>query len=456
MASAPFAIIHPEPEVAKQITQWVGQAGYTAQVILDCNTGTALFEEGQVGLIIADDNGSIYRMLKTKRLSIPVILLAGQPTVDKAVEAIKMGAADYLSFPPEKNLLLSAVAKAMALQKQESEEARINKKDAQHHFITKSTRMRQLLEVAERVASSSATVLIEGESGTGKELLARHIHMCSDRSNKSFVAMNCAALPESLAESELFGYDKGAFTGASKTRPGKFEQAHQGTLLLDEISEMPLALQAKLLRVLQEKEVDHLGGGKPIKVNVRCIATCNQNLSQMVQAGTFRQDLYYRLRVIPLRIPPLRDRKDDIPHLLEYFLKKYHMDKREKSPRFDDTCMAYLQQWHWPGNVRELENTVQRAVLINQGPTIIKSSLLLDKEMGVTENTTTDSLVGMTVKDLEKKLIGQTLSHLNQNRTHAAKMLGISIRTLRNKLREYQEKNNAPNESIQGNESLAR
>lgn len=461
MAKFPFAIIHSNPEVAKRIARWLDQAGYTTQKYADWTSVSAYLEQKQFRLIIADERApyhgghTFYELMKSTGFTIPMILLADHATVQKAVEAIKMGVSDYLSLPTDKDLLLSSIAKALCLQDHDSKQVGIIK-DEQHAFITASNNMRHLIEVAERVAPSPATVLIEGESGTGKELLARHIHSCSDRNRYPFVAMNCAALPENLAESELFGYDKGAFTGASKTRSGKFEQANQGTLLLDEISEMPLALQAKLLRVLQEKEVDHLGGGKPIKIDVRCIATSNQNLAQMVQAGAFRQDLYYRLRVIPLRIPPLRERKDDIPYLLAHFLKKYHSNNGEKTSEFDEACMDYMHQWHWPGNVRELENTVERALLINQGPIIKKTSLLLDKEMGAIDNQGVDSLVGMTVKDLEKKLIGQTLSHLNHNRTHAAKMLGISIRTLRNKLREYQEKNNDSNASMQGNDSPAR
>lgn len=305
-------------------------------------------------------------------------------------------------------------------------------------IVSRSEALLQVLALARRIADSTATVLIQGESGTGKELLARYIHHHSGRRAQTFLAMNCAALPEQLAESELFGYEKGAFTGANQLRMGKFELAHQGTLLLDEISEMPLALQVKLLRVLQEKEIDHIGGRHPIAVDVRIIASTNRDLKQMVLDSAFREDLYYRLRVIPLIIPPLRERKEDIPLLADYFIKKYCPAIRKPTPQFDPIAMEQILAWQWPGNVRELENTVQRSVLISDGPFIGPECLMLEQDMtckGVMEKS---ALVGMTVKELEHRLIGQTLKHVNNNRTYAAKMLGISIRTLRNKLREYQ------------------
>jgi len=323
-------------------------------------------------------------------------------------------------------------------------------KKEQCSILTSSQVMLDVLSMARRVSDSSATVLIQGESGTGKELLARYIHRQSGRCSHPFVAMNCAALPEQLAESELFGFEKGAFTGAAQTRMGKFELAHQGTLLLDEISEMPLTLQAKLLRVLQEKEVDPIGGRQPIAVDVRVIATTNRDLREMVLNTEFRQDLYYRLRVIPITIPPLRDRKEDIPLLTELFMHKFCSPNRKPMPRFDAQALEQMVDYEWPGNVRELENTVERALLISQGPLIGPEFLLLDRDMpspGIMEKS---NLVGMTVKEMEQKLIGQTLRHVNDNRTYAAKMLGISIRTLRNKLKEYLELEDSMVQSTEG------
>lgn len=306
-------------------------------------------------------------------------------------------------------------------------------------LIGESDKMKHLLTMARRMAASNATVLIQGESGCGKELLARYVHRHSERRRQPFVALNCAALPEHLIESELFGYKLGAFTGAHKNRRGKFELADKGTLLLDEIGEMQLSLQAKLLRVLQEKEIDPIGGGMPVSIDVRCIATTNRDLKQMVSEGTFREDLYYRLCVMPLRIPALRERPEDIPELADFFIKKFCPDDRRPIPQFDREAMAKMSHWPWPGNVRELENAVQRGLLLSDTPVIDAKALLLEEESDVDIATHSSQLVGMTVKDLERKLIGQTLLHVNQNRTHAAKMLGISIRTLRNKLREYQE-----------------
>jgi DNA-binding NtrC family response regulator len=369
---------------------------------------------------------------------IPVIVFSDQIDVRKAVEAVQKGAFDYFTKDSDTQAIQTSLARAVKLTvKNGRAEKGTPGSDKHSAIISRSDQMANLMTIAERVAKSNATVLVEGESGTGKELLARFIHQRSDRSDKPFIAMNCAALPDNLAESELFGYDKGAFTGANKSRSGKFEQAQQGTLMLDEISEMPLGLQVKLLRVLQEKEVDPIGGRKPIPVDVRVIATCNRELARMVKEGTFRQDLYYRLHVIPLKIPPLRERKNDIPLLVEYFKDKFSVLHHRPELEVSSEALAQLSGWSWPGNVRELENTIERAALICDGSMIRPEHLLIEEQIAAAEGADSHTLVGMTVKEIEKKLIGQTLKHVNENRTHAAQMLGISIRTLRNKLREY-------------------
>jgi two-component system response regulator FlrC len=333
----------------------------------------------------------------------------------------------------------ASVGKAHGHQSSKSGQNPDSARNPERPLIGKSDKMQHLLAMARRMAASSATVLIEGESGCGKELLARYVHSHSERRRQAFVALNCAALPEHLIESELFGYKRGAFTGAQKNRLGKFELADKGTLLLDEIGEMQPPLQAKLLRVLQEKEIDPIGGGMPIPIDVRCIATTNRDLKQMVAEGKFREDLYYRLCVMPLRIPALRDRPEDIPELADFFIKKFCPDNRRPIPQFDRDAMDIMIHWPWPGNVRELENAVQRGLLLCDTSVIDAEALLIEQESGADNGKHSSQLVGMTVKDLERKLIGQTLLHVNQNRTHAAKMLGISIRTLRNKLREYQQ-----------------
>lgn len=326
---------------------------------------------------------------------------------------------------------------------------------------TQDSEMLRVLRQAENVASSRATVLIQGESGTGKELMAKFIHAASPRATRRLVAINCAAVPEGLLESELFGHEKGAFTGAHAAKPGKFELAHESTILLDEISEMPLLLQAKLLRVLQEGEIERLGGRSPMKVNVRIIAATNRDLASMVRRGQFREDLYYRLNVVPLKIPSLRERRADILDLAKFFSEvSSHLNGRPVRV-FSKAAEEKLLQWSWPGNVRELENVVERAVLYATGGLIEVQDLAFDEnqpgilsnynmyapnsqtqvssvQMSAGASQGTSSLApGMTVSEAERLLIMKTLEHTAQNRTKAAKLLGISIRTLRNKLHEY-------------------
>jgi DNA-binding NtrC family response regulator len=298
-----------------------------------------------------------------------------------------------------------------------------------------------VLEQARQAAASTATVLIEAESGTGKELIARMIHQSSARAAAPFVAVNCAALPENLLESELFGFEKGAFTGAIASKPGKFELAHRGTLLLDEIGEMAPILQAKLLRVLQEREVDRIGGKDPIKIDVRVIATTNRDLPSLVRLGSFREDLYYRLHVVRLAIPPLRQRAEDIPLLADFFCKRYAREFGKGDVRCSREAIERLRAQPWPGNVRELENTIQRAVALCGGPVIEVSDLIVSDSAAPLDHqddsTALRLAVGTTVRDMEKELIRKTLQDTEGNRTRAARILGISLRTLRNKLNEF-------------------
>jgi two-component system, response regulator FlrC len=301
------------------------------------------------------------------------------------------------------------------------------------------SKMRKIYEMAESVAVSRAAVLISGESGTGKELLARFIHAKSPRAVRRLVALNCAAVPEGLLESELFGYEKGAFTGADQRKLGKFEQAHESTFLLDEVSEMPLVLQAKLLRVLQENEVERLGGTAPVKVNVRIIATTNRSLEKMVKAGEFREDLYYRLNVIPLHIPSLRARPSDIEMLAKHFVAASCEENQIPAKLLSNEALGKLKNYRWPGNVRELQNTIERSVLLTSGQEVGADQILLQESESATEEVQSrqNFSPGMTVGEAERLLIMKTLEFTGQNRTKAAEMLGISIRTLRNKLNEY-------------------
>ncbi len=302
-------------------------------------------------------------------------------------------------------------------------------------ILTCDPRLKEVLKIAESVAQSKATVLIKGESGTGKELAARFIHKKSARAQSKFVAINCAALPEGLLESELFGYERGAFTGAVAPKPGKFELASDGTLLLDEMSEMALPLQGKLLRAIQESEIERLGGRGSIKINTRIIATTNRDLKQLVKEGKFREDLYYRLNVIPLEIPPLRHRIRDIELLTNHFIQLSNLLNQRNVKGVLPEALQRLQRYRWPGNIRELENIIERAVLLCAGEFITVHDLdqvnIEDKQMVM------DLMPGMTVLEAEKSLILKTLDYTQQNRTQAARLLGISIRTLRNKINEY-------------------
>jgi DNA-binding NtrC family response regulator len=412
--------------------------------------GLQALRSGQgADLVMIDIRLPIARLmesLKAERITIPVVACGINTDAETAVRAIKAGAKEYVPLPPDADLI-AAVLEAVA--------------EESNAVIFKDVAMAQVIKLADQVAPSDASILITGESGTGKEVMARYLHSKSRRADQKFVALNCAAIPENLLESELFGHEKGAFTGAIARRVGKFEEANGGTLLLDEISEMDPRLQAKLLRVIQEREIDRVGGSTPVKVNVRLIATSNRNLEEEVKNGNFREDLYFRLNVFNLALPPLRKRPQDIHALAEHFAKKYSEANGIDIKPLSAKALARLQGHHWRGNVRELENTLHRAVLLASGNEIGPEAILLTGEQqsapaaapsfqagaeGADEDTrsTVEALglgkmVGRTVADVERDLIIDTLKHCLGNRTHAANILGISIRTLRNKLRQYSD-----------------
>jgi DNA-binding NtrC family response regulator len=366
----------------------------------------------------------LHHVRRTKP-AVPVIVLTAFGTVPMAVEAMKAGANDFLTKPFSHQALDEILTKHVGAgfsRRGDVDFAEI---------VTQNPSMRSLLEQAAQAAKTHATILVQAESGTGKELLARWIHRNSANQNGPFVAVNCAALPDNLLESELFGYEKGAFTGANGFKPGKFELAQNGTILLDEIGEMAPILQAKLLRVLQEQEVDRVGGKRPIPIKVRVIATTNKDLRKLIARGQFREDLFFRLNVVPLRIPPLRDRKDDIAVLTQHFGKKYGGNA---DIHVDQETLELLDRYGWPGNVRELENVIHRAFAL-RGQLKITPADLFDQSVETPESTGLQA--GQSVGEMERKLIMTTLDQTNGNRTHAARLLGISLRTLRNKLREY-------------------
>lgn len=385
-----------------------------------------------IELVMIDVKLDVYKFissLEQERINVLVVAcgVANDPSL--AVKAIKAGAKEYIPLPPDPEMIGAVLAAA----------TREN-----HALIYGDKKTEAVLKLAKQVAPSEANILLTGQSGTGKEVFSRFIHDNSKRANKKFVAVNCAAIPETLLESELFGYEKGAFTGAVARRIGKFEEASGGTLLLDEISETDVKIQAKLLRAIQEKEIDRIGGKAPIKVDTRIIATSNRNLDECVKNGTFRQDLYYRLNVVNINIPPLKDRPDDIIVLAKHFAKKYSelndIPLKEMTPAAEQKLLNYL----WPGNVRELENTVHRAVLLSTGDKIDEDAILLDDIDAVINPASGTEMsgaefVGSTVASMERNLIIDTLKHTMGNRTTAANILGISIRTLRNKLKQYQD-----------------
>jgi len=385
---------------------------------------------------VREDIEKLVTMLMRERFNIPVIACGVQSDKDAAVKAIKSGAKEYIPLPPNEELI-AAVLEAITEESQS--------------VIFASAAMAKAIGLADQIAPSDASVMITGESGTGKEVIARYIHKKSKRSGGQMITVNCAAIPENLLESELFGHEKGAFTGAVARRIGKFEEADGGTILLDEISEMDLRLQSKLLRVLQEREVDRIGGNKPVKVNIRVLATSNRNLQDEVKAGKFREDLYFRLNVISLGMPALRDRREDIKPLADHFIEKYSKANGIAVRRLTEDALAKLTQYHWPGNVRELENSMHRTVLLATGKNIEPDAILLQGTPPETLGSkpelvsnkpaagNTGGLVGRTVDSVEQELILDTLNHCLGNRTHAANILGISIRTLRNKLKQYGE-----------------
>lgn len=508
--------------------------GATVQLAESVTTSLNILRAGnRIDLVMADitlDVAALIEAMHRERINVPVVACGIGNDVNGAVNAIKAGAQEFIPLPPEADLI-AAILEAVT--------------EESHALIHRDARMAETLRLAEQVSKSNATILITGESGTGKEIVSRFVHRKSKRADKPFVAVNCAAIPENLMESELFGHEKGAFTGAQARRIGKFEEANHGTLLLDEISEMDVRLQAKLLRAIQEKEIDRLGGKSPVKIDVRILATSNRNLEAEVNAGNFREDLYFRLNVVNLDIPSLRERPDDIPILAEFFVKKYSDANDVPVRPISPLAITRLRSHHWRGNVRELENTMHRAVLI-AGPTEIGPEAIMLSGAGSSEpgwqsapppaaapapvyapaaepmapgttataepashtpnapsrassayananaayggttyrpanptpqtpsptddnnpypapcpaepvdydapghdeniapdGSVTAALVGRTVADVERDLIIDTLKHCFGNRTHAANILGISIRTLRNKLRQYTDEGRA-------------
>lgn len=441
-------IVDDEPSMRTALSETVRRMGYQVRGAIDGADAIEQVERIKPWLVVTDlkmprINGlELVKALKQKAPNTFIILMTAYGTVETAVEAMKCGANDYILKPFSTDLLERVILNLQASTDPEEQDAPATLEA--RAILTQDPGMIRLLTTLEGVAASQATVLISGESGTGKELLARYIHARSPRAHRPFVALNCAALPDSLLESELFGHERGAFTGAIHKKLGKFEMAHTGTLFLDEISEMNLGLQSKLLRVLQEREVDRIGGREPVPVNIRVIATTNRSLYHEVTQGRFREDLFYRLNVFPVTVPPLRERPGDIPLLARHFLRSSAQRNGMSVPTLSERAIADLQQRAWKGNVRELENVMERAILVTTGNAVDTDHLMPgDGAVPVQPLETVETLVAPSAHgslwEMERDLIFKTLARVNDNRTHAAKELGISIRTLRNKLREYRD-----------------
>lgn len=435
----PILIVEDDDALREALSDTLMLGGHAVVTAEDGSSALALLESTRVGLVLSDvqmqpmDGETLLREVKLRYPWLPVMLMTAYGVIDKAVEALHAGACHYLPKPFEPEKLLQEVAKYLLPDGLDDE------------LIAEDPAMRSLLDMARRVALSDASVLITGESGVGKEVLARFIHRNSDRAAKPFVAINCAAIPEQLLESTLFGHEKGAFTGAATQHVGKFEQAQGGTLLLDEITEMPLALQAKLLRVLQEREVERVGGARPIALDIRVLATSNRDVSVEVASGKFREDLYYRLNVFPLHLPALRERPDDILPLARAMMARHAARQKRRIPTLSLAAQARLTGYEWEGNIRELDNVVQRALILAPGDTLDVEHLYLPEMpariAGVEElpQAAGEPTAVLDIKELEKRHILETLHAAGGVRKLAAERLNMSERTLRHKLQQYRE-----------------
>ncbi|MBM4015342.1 MAG: sigma-54-dependent Fis family transcriptional regulator [Planctomycetes bacterium] len=445
------ALVVEDDQLGREfIVEALHALGIDALAARDGREAIALLEREEVDFILTDlrmpqlDGLGVLRAVREVAPGTPIALMTAHGTVDVAVEALREGADDILikPFSPDQLALLLERLAARQELKQENRRLRREIEDdcAARELLGDSAVMRAVHEQIRRVAQSKATVFIRGESGTGKELAARAIHALSPRHDGPFVRVNCAALSETLLESELFGHERGAFTGALQRREGRFELAHKGTLLLDEVSEVSPRIQAKLLRVLEEEEFERVGGNRTLSVDVRVIATSNRDLEKAIADGSFREDLFYRLHVVPLRLPPLRERLEDVPLLAESFLRRFARENGKEVRRIAPAALARLQGWRWPGNVRELSNVLQRAVVLAGGESIEVADLPLPAPAEeAPRNEALAGAVGMRAEDVERELILRTLRATNGNRTRTADLLDLTARTINNKIRLYRE-----------------
>ena len=453
MAMNKILIVDDELNMRLVLQAMLKKEGYAVTTASNGMEALKILKADQMDIVVTDlkmpklDGMGLLDEIIRDYPSIPVIIITAHGTIATAVDALKKGAFDYITKPFEQDELKQVIQKAVKTRRLDEDEALLNPDDIDRYgIIGSSDRITEIFETIKRVAPTSTTILITGETGTGKELIARAIHRNSPRKNNPFIKINCAAIPESLMESELFGYEKGAFTGAATKKQGRFELAHKGTLFLDEVGELPKDMQVKLLQVIQEQEFERVGGLQTIKVDVRLITATNRNLFEDVKDGRFREDLYYRLNVIPAHLPPLRERKEDIPVLIDFFIEKFNK-KLDRSVKYiDEKVTNLLIQYAWPGNIRELENLVERMILMARGDTIVFADLPSELKATIESDSTGPSgirqkpfkdIMKNHMEDIEKQMIISVLEECGNNVTRAAKQLGLSRKGLQLKMMKY-------------------
>lgn len=444
-------VIDDESLMREYVEEALVRAGYTVDTASNGADGVALFDAHQHDVVVTDlkmapmDGLQVLHAIQERKTQSRVIVMTAYGTIETAISALKGGAADYILKPFTPDVLEVAVSRALEHQRLSRENQYLREElNVRYHaaaMVGNSQGMRRVHDEIGKVANSRATILIRGASGTGKELVARAIHHGGGRAEKPFVKVNCAALSAGILESELFGHEKGAFTGAHDRKIGRFELADGGTLLLDEVSEINVELQAKLLRALQEREIERVGGTRTIPVDTRIVATSNRDLEAAVREGKFREDLFFRLNVITIELPPLRERREDIPRLAEHFLQVFNRENGRRIQGFTEAARDALLAYAWPGNVRELQNAIERAVVLARGEWLTPDDFQFNTAGLLAEGRGNGGGLapGTTVAEMERALIFKTLEHCDQNRTRASELLGISVRTLRNKLKEYQD-----------------
>jgi len=443
---AAILIVEDEAKMRRLLELQLGEEGFSVHSAADAEAGLQLLVREKPDLVVTDlrlpgmSGLEFLQAVKRVNAALPVVMMTAHGTVEAAVEAMKIGASDFVTKPFSLDELVLIIRKELDSHRLR-EENRSLREELGHRYayaniIAQSDKMQAVLALVERVAPTNSTVLVGGESGVGKDLIARAIHEHSQRSSGPFIKINSTAIPENLLESELFGYEKGAFSGASGTKPGKFELADKGTLFLDEIGDVPAAIQVKLLRVLQDREFERLGGTKTHKVDVRLVAATNRDLRAALEEGTFREDLYYRLNVVAIDIPPLRDHKEDIPALVNFFLERYAKESAKPVTAVTPKALIKLTEYHWPGNIRELQNIIERGVTLSSGTTLDTADIYLDDHSARSSSNSTPHVLppGMTLEQWEDETIREALRHANGNKSQAARALGLSRNTLRYRL----------------------